>query len=80
MQLMEIRHCSEDLHSCSVFSECSVTFRKIMTPNHLTSQAHFLVLRAATEPIYGRCRCVMGAAYRISPWWIFAAVIGSLAV
>ena len=38
------------------------------------------ILRAATEPIYGRCRCVMGAAYRISPWWIFAAVIGSLAV
>jgi len=24
MQLVEIRHCSEDLHSCSVFSECSV--------------------------------------------------------
>jgi len=33
MQLMEIRHCSEDLHSCSMFSECSVPFHKIMTTN-----------------------------------------------
>ena len=30
MQLVEIRHCSEDLHSCSVFPECSVLFCKIM--------------------------------------------------
>jgi len=29
---MEIRHGSEDLNSCSVFSECSVPFRKVMTP------------------------------------------------
>ena len=34
-QLVEIRHCSENLHSCSVFSECSVPFRKIMTPRPL---------------------------------------------
>jgi len=24
MQFVEIRHCSEGFHSCSVFSECSV--------------------------------------------------------
>ena len=33
MQLMEIRNCGQDLHSCSMFSECSILFRKIMTPS-----------------------------------------------
>jgi len=31
LAIVEIRHCSEDLHSCSVFSEC--LFRSINNDN-----------------------------------------------
>ena len=36
MQLMEIKHFSEDVRSCSVFSKYSISFCKIMTPSLAT--------------------------------------------